>query len=216
MVDGEHQPVEVDRVLNAVLFTDIVGSTEVAAGVGDRRWGELLDRHDRLIRDALQRYRGRAVKSTGDGILATFDGPGRAIRCAQAITESVKQLGIEVRAGLHVGECDVRGDDLGGIAVHIASRIADLAAPGEVLVSRTVVDLVAGSTIGFEERDTHQLRGVPGSWPLFAATSDGSSGPVAITRGSCASRSRCDQLAARPARPTTAPPSARRGAHRRR
>ena len=169
---GEHHPVEVDRVLTAVLFTDIVGSTGVAAGLGDRRWGELLDRHDQLVHDALQSFRGRAVKSTGDGVLATFDGPGRAIKCAWAISDSVKRLGIEVRAGLHVGECDVRGEDLSGIAVHIASRIADLAAPGEVLVSRTVVDLVAGSSFGFEERNTHQLRGVPGSWPLFAATSD--------------------------------------------
>ena len=169
---GEHQPVEIDRVLNAVLFTDIVGSTEIAARLGDHRWGELLDRHDEVVRSACDRYRGRAVKSTGDGVLATFDGPGRAIKCAEAITESVRQLGIEVRTGLHVGECDVRGDDLAGIAVHTASRIADLAGPGEVLVSRTVVDLVAGSNISFEERDTHQLRGVPGSWPLFAATSD--------------------------------------------
>ena len=169
---GERHPVDVDRVLTAVLFTDIVGSTEMAADLGDRRWGELLDRHDQVIRDALLRFRGRAVKGTGDGVLATFDGPGRAIRCAEAITHSVKQFGIEVRAGLHVGECDVRGDDLAGIAVHIASRIADLAVSGEILVSRTVVDLAAGSSFSFEERDTHQLRGVPGSWPLFVATSN--------------------------------------------
>jgi class 3 adenylate cyclase len=169
---GELHPVEVDRVLTAVLFTDIVGSTEMAADLGDRRWGELLDRHDEVIRGALLRFRGRAVKGTGDGVLATFDGPGRAIRCAEAISHSVNHLGISVRAGLHVGECDVRGEDLGGIAVHIASRIADLAAPGEVLVSRTVVDLAVGSGFSFQERDTHQLRGVPGSWPLFAARSN--------------------------------------------
>ena len=162
----------VDRSLTAVLFTDIVGSTQLAAELGDRRWGEVLDQHDELVREALLRFRGRAVKHTGDGVLAGFDGPGRAIKCAEVIGESARQLDIEVRAGLHVGECDVRGDDLSGIVVHVASRIADLAAPGEVLVSRTVVDLMAGSPFAFEERHTHQLRGVPGSWPLFAATSN--------------------------------------------
>lgn len=168
---GGLHPVEVDRVLTAVLFTDIVGSTEMAAELGDRRWREVLDTHDQLVGDALRRFRGRAVKGTGDGVLAAFDGPGRAIRCAEAICHAVMHLGFRVRAGLHVGECDIRGEDLGGIAVHIASRIADLAAPGEVLVSRTVVDLVAGSGFDFEERDSRELRGVPGSWPLFAARS---------------------------------------------
>ena len=159
---------ESDRVLATVLFTDIVTSTERSAQVGDRRWKDLLDQHDSLIRPELERHRGRLVKNTGDGILATFDGPARAIRCAQAIAASMKSLGIEVRAGLHTGEVELRGDDVTGIGVNIAARVMDAAGPGEVVVSSTVKDLVAGSGLRFADRSTHDLRGVPGEWRLFA------------------------------------------------
>jgi class 3 adenylate cyclase len=162
---------DTDRVLATVLLTDIVGSTERAASLGDRRWQELLSTHDALVRAEIERFRGRPVKSTGDGIMATFDGPGRAIRCATAIRESVRSLGIEVRAGLHTGEIELHGDDIGGIAVHIAQRVSCLAGSGEVLVSRTVTDLVAGSGIEFADRGEHELKGVPGMWRLFAVTS---------------------------------------------
>jgi class 3 adenylate cyclase len=157
-----------DRVLATVLFTDIVGSTEHAAQVGDRRWTELLATHDALLRAEVERFRGRMVKSTGDGVLATFDGPGRAIRCACAIRDSVRSFGIDTRAGLHTGEIELRGDDVAGVAVHIGARVSALAGPGEVLVSSTVKDLVAGSGIEFEDRGEHELKGVPGSWRLFA------------------------------------------------
>jgi class 3 adenylate cyclase len=159
---------ETDRVLATVLFTDIVTSTERSAQVGDRRWKDLLDQHDTLIRRELERHRGRLVKTTGDGILATFDGPARAIRCAQAIATSVKSLGIEVRAGLHTGEVELRGEDVTGIGVNIAARVVDAAGPAEVVVSSTVKDLVAGSGLRFADRGTHDLRGVPGEWRLFA------------------------------------------------
>jgi class 3 adenylate cyclase len=159
---------ESDRVLATVLFTDIVTSTERSAQVGDRRWKDLLDQHDTLIRPELERHRGRLVKNTGDGILATFDGPARAIRCAQAIAVSVKALGIEVRAGLHTGEVELRGEDVTGMGVNIAARVMDAAGPGEVVVSSTVKDLVAGSGLRFAERGTRDLRGVPGEWRLFA------------------------------------------------
>ena len=159
---------ESDRVLATVLFTDIVTSTERSAQVGDRRWKDLLDQHDTLIRRELERHRGRLVKNTGDGILATFDGPARAIRCAQAIATSVKSLGIEVRAGLHTGEVELRGEDVTGMGVNIAARVMDAAGPGEVVVSSTVKDLVAGSGLRFVDRGTHDLRGVPGEWRLFA------------------------------------------------
>jgi class 3 adenylate cyclase len=159
---------EIDRVLATVLFTDIVTSTERSAQVGDRRWRDLLDQHDTLIRRELERHRGRLVKNTGDGILATFDGPARAIRCAQAIAASVKSLGIEVRAGLHTGEVELRGEDVTGIGVNIAARVMDAAGPGEVVASSTVKDLVAGSGLRFADRGTHDLRGVPGEWRLFA------------------------------------------------
>ena len=159
---------ESDRVLATVLFTDIVTSTERSAQVGDRRWKDLLDQHDTLIRRELERHRGRLVKNTGDGILATFDGPARAIRCAQAIATSVKSLGIEVRAGLHTGEVELRGEDVTGMGVNIAARVMDAAGPGEVVVSSTVKDLVAGSGLRFADRGTHDLRGVPGEWRLFA------------------------------------------------
>ena len=165
---GERPPFEVDRVLTTVLFTDIVGSTEKAASLGDERWRALLDAHDRAVREELRRCRGREVKNTGDGFLASFDGPARAIRCAAAICSSTRALGVEVRAGMHTGECEARGDDLGGLAVHIAARVNALAAPSEVLVSSTVKDLVVGSGIEFLERGEHALRGVPGTWGLFA------------------------------------------------
>jgi class 3 adenylate cyclase len=165
---GARAPVEVDRVLSTVLFTDIVGSTEKAAALGDRRWRDLLDKHHALIRTDLARFRGREVKTTGDGILATFDGPARGVRCACAIAEEVKPLGIEVRAGLHTGECETMGDDVGGIAVHIGARVAALAGAGEVLVSSTVKDLVAGSGLRFGDRGSQSLKGVPGEWHIYA------------------------------------------------
>ena len=157
-----------NRVLATVLFTDIVGSTAHANKVGDRRWRELLNQYDDLVRRHLQRLRGRQVKATGDGTLATFDGPARAIECARGIVEGVRALGLEVRAGLHTGEVEPRGKDLAGVAVHIAARVSGLAGPGEVLVSRTVTDLVAGSGIEFVDRGEHELKGLPGTWKLFA------------------------------------------------
>jgi class 3 adenylate cyclase len=163
----------VDRLLLTVLFTDIVGSTERAREVGDRRWRELLDTHDRLARELVHREGGKLVKTTGDGILAIFDGPGRAIRCAAALREELRPAGLDIRAGLHTGEVERRGDDVGGIAVHIGARIMGAAAPGEVLVSRTVRDLVAGSGIALESRGTHALRGVGDDWPLFAVSGGG-------------------------------------------
>ena len=161
------RPVEVDRILATVVFTDIVDSTARAASLGDRRWRSLLDAHDRTIREQLRRFRGREINTTGDGFVASFDGPARAIRCSQAIAEAIGKLGVQVRVGLHTGECEVRGDDLGGLAVHIAARIGALAAPGEVLVSGTVKDLVVGSGIEFGDRGEHELKGVPGTWRLF-------------------------------------------------
>ena len=161
-------PVPVDRVLKTVLFTDIVDSTARAAAEGDRRWHDLLDRHDATIRRELDRYRGDEVKTTGDGFLAAFDGPGRAINCAQAIATRSHDLGLEVRAGVHSGECELRGDDLAGIAVHIGARVASLAGPGEVLVTSTVRDLVNGSGIDFVDRGRHALKGVPGEWRVLA------------------------------------------------
>lgn len=163
-------PVENDRVLATVLFIDIVGSTERAALLGDRRWRELLERYYAVVRGEVSRHRGREVKTVGDGVLATFDGPARAIRAAGAMVAGAAGIGLETRAGLHAGECEVMGDDIGGIAVHIGARVAALAGPGDVLVSSTVKDLVAGSGISFAERGVFQLRGVPGAWSLFAAT----------------------------------------------
>jgi class 3 adenylate cyclase len=167
---GVRPPPEPERVLTTVLFTDIAGSTERAASLGDEQWRLLLDRHDSLLRRQIDRARGQQIKLTGDGVLARFDGPARAIRCAQAMIEATRALGIEVRAGLHTGECELRGEDLAGLAVHIAARIGSLAGPGEVLVSGTVVDLVAGSAIEFEDRGEHELKGVPGRWRLLAVT----------------------------------------------
>ncbi len=164
-----HQPdVADDRVLATVLFTDIVGSTRMAAEIGDSNWRALLDAHDAVVRSQLARFRGREVNTSGDGFLATFDGPQRAIRCAMAIRDAVQPLGIEVRAGLHTGECELRGDDIGGIAVHIGARVSALAGANDVLVSSTLRDLVIGSGLEFDDRGIHELKGVPGEWHLFA------------------------------------------------
>jgi class 3 adenylate cyclase len=152
-----------------VLFTDIVGSTEQASQLGDRRWRELLDAHDEAIRREFTRYRGQEINTTGDGFVACFDGPARAIRCAQAIAGDAPGIGLDIRAGLHTGECELRGDDLAGIAVHVGARVAALADAGEVLVTSTVRDLVAGSGIEFTDRGRHALKGVPGEWQVLAA-----------------------------------------------
>jgi len=157
-----------DRVLTTVLFTDIVGSTEKAAELGDRRWRELLASHNELVRTQLSRLRGTLVDIAGDGVMATFDGPARAVLCANTIVASVASLGLELRAGVHTGEVELIGRGIGGIGVHIGARVAALAAPGEVLVSSTVKDLVAGSGLTFEDRGNYQLKGVPGDWRLYA------------------------------------------------
>jgi DNA-binding NarL/FixJ family response regulator len=163
-----------DRVLATVLFSDIVASTERAAEIGDRRWRDLLDRHDALVRDVLARHGGREVKTTGDGFLALFDAPARAIRCAAAIRDGLRAQGVEVRIGLHAGEVEVRGPDIGGIAVHIGSRVLQEAGPGDVVVSSTVRDLVSGADITFADRGEHALKGVPDRWRLYAVTDPGS------------------------------------------
>ncbi|MEA3099779.1 adenylate/guanylate cyclase domain-containing protein, partial [Caballeronia mineralivorans] len=168
---GQHADVADDRVLATVLFTDIVDSTRRAAEMGDRDWHALLDAHDAIVRSQLTRFRGREVNTSGDGFLAMFDGPQRAIRCAMAIRDAVQALGIEVRAGLHTGECEVRGDDIGGIAVHIGARVSALAGPNDVLVSSTLRDLVIGSGIEFEDRGAQELKGVPGEWRIVAVAS---------------------------------------------
>ena len=165
---GVRPGAEPQRVLATVLFTDIVGSTEMAASLGDREWRNLLEAHFLGAEQALERYRGRLIKTTGDGLLATFDGPARAIRCATEILDSVKDIGIHIRAGLHTGEVELLGEDIGGIGVHIAARVAALAMSDEILASRTVKDLVAGSGIEFKDRGTHTLKGVPDEWQLFA------------------------------------------------
>ncbi len=162
-----HGP-EPDRVLVTVLFTDIVGATEHAAQLGDRRWRELITQHHALVRQRLERFRGREIDTAGDGFLAVFDGPARAVRAAGAIGDALRPLGVSIRAGVHTGECEMIGDKVGGIAVHIGARLAALAAPNEVLVSSTVKDLVAGSGLRFDDRGVHNLRGVPESWRLFA------------------------------------------------
>jgi class 3 adenylate cyclase len=159
---------EPDRVLATVMFTDLVDSTTRAAELGDRRWRDLVEEHDRLVRSRLEHYRGQEVKTLGDGFLATFDGPGRAIRCAADLRDGVRRLGLELRAGLHTGECEVAGHDIRGIAVNIGARVGATAGPGEVLVSQTVKDLVAGSGLDFEDRGEHELKGVPGSWRLYS------------------------------------------------
>ena len=168
---GHRTEREPDRMLATVMFTDIVDSTRRAAELGDRGWRQLIERHDELMRRELERHRGREVKTMGDGFLATFDGPARGIRCATSAREAVRDLGIEIRAGLHTGEVEVMGDDIGGIAVNIGARVGAAAGPGEVLVSRTVTDLVAGSGIDFSDRGVHSLKGVPGEWQLYAVAS---------------------------------------------
>jgi class 3 adenylate cyclase len=164
---------EPDTVLATVLFTDLVGSTALAAELGDRSWRDLLERHHSAVRSELARHRGREVDTAGDGFFATFDGPARAIRCACAVTQAVGELGLEVRAGLHTGECELLGEKVAGIAVSIGARVAARAGPGEVLVSNTVKDLVAGSGIGFADRGVAELKGVPGEWRLWAVEGDG-------------------------------------------
>jgi class 3 adenylate cyclase len=165
---GARQTRATDRVLATVMFTDIVASTERAADLGDRKWRDLLDAHDRTVRRQVERFRGREVNTAGDGFLVTFDGPGRAIECACAICDAVRALGIEVRAGVHTGEVEVRGADVAGLAVHIGARVVAAAGPSEVLVSGAVPPLVVGSGIAFAERGEHELTGVPGTWKLFA------------------------------------------------
>ena len=168
---GTHMVAEdEDRVLATVLFTDIVDSTSRAASMGDRNWRALLDAHDAVVRAQIARFRGREVSTAGDSFFATFDGPQRAIRCAVHIREALRALDIEVRAGLHTGECEVRGDDVAGLAVHIGARVSSLAGAGDILVSGTLRDLVVGSGLQFDDRGSHQLKGVPGEWRLFALT----------------------------------------------
>src|SRR4051794_1605419 len=166
---GGHRVREPERLLATVLFADIVGSTERVAAIGDNPWRELLNEFYIQVREVLEQYRGRQISTAGDGFLAAFDGPARAIRCANALGAAVRGLGVEVRCGIHTGECELIGTDLAGIAVHIGARVAALAAPGEVLVSRTVRDLVAGSGLAFEDRGSHRLKGVPDEWRLFRA-----------------------------------------------
>jgi len=164
---GARRAAEPSRALATVLFTDIVGSTERAATLGDERWRALLESHNELVRRQLTAFSGREVQTLGDGFLASFDGPGRAVRCACAITDEARGIGIKVRSGLHSGECEIRGGDLAGIAVHIGARIGAMAEPGEVLVSTTVKDLVVGSGLTFEDRGTHVLKGIPDPWRVF-------------------------------------------------
>ena len=168
MLTGARPPPTPERVLATVVFTDIVGSTELAAELGDAEWRRVLETHRRAVRTEIEQFRGREVNTTGDGFLVIFDGPARAIRFARAVTELVDRAAIELRSGLHAGECELLGDDVGGIAVHIAARICGLSRPGETLVSRTVKDLAAGSGIGFDSRGSHRLRGIPDEWELFA------------------------------------------------
>jgi len=173
---GTREPTEPERVLATVLFTDIVGSTERAVELGDRRWRDLVEDHHALVRSELARFRGREIDTAGDGFFASFDGPARAVRCACAITKGVKPLGLEVRAGLHTGECELIGDKVGGIAVHTCARVASLAQPGEVLATRTVKDLVAGAGIEFVDRGVARLKGILDEWQLFAVSGTGGPG----------------------------------------
>jgi len=167
-VTGSRRGRRPDTAIATMMVTDIVGSTQTMAGLGQERWRDLLDRHDAAVRRQLERFGGREIKTTGDGFLATFDGPARAVTCAQAVGDAAGQLGLGVRAGVHTGEVELRGNDIAGMAVHIAARVAALAGPGEVLVTRTVIDLIVGSGIEFADRGEHELKGVPGSWHLYA------------------------------------------------
>jgi class 3 adenylate cyclase len=166
LTGARHGP-EPDRILATAMFTDIVGSTEQAVELGDHQWRDLLEHHHSIVRSELQRSRGQEVDTAGDGFFATFDGPARAIRCGCAIQDAVTKLGLTIRAGLHTGECEVMGDKVSGIAVHIGARVMAKAGPGEVLVSSTVKDLVAGSGLHFNDRGVHALKGIPGEWRLF-------------------------------------------------
>jgi class 3 adenylate cyclase len=168
--ERESSAADLERILATVMFTDIVDSTRSAAEMGDQQWRRLLDSHDRIAKQSVEKHRGNLIKTTGDGILATFDGPGRAVRCALALESAGKQIGLPLRAGLHTGEIELRGRDVGGIAVHAAARVMAHCAPGEVLVSRVVTDLVAGAGLKFAERGSHELKGLPGRWDLFAAS----------------------------------------------
>jgi class 3 adenylate cyclase len=180
LVAGRHAPRNGERVLATVLFTDIVGSTTLATQLGDERWRVLLDRHEDVLRDYVDASGGRLIKLMGDGSLSTFDGPARAIRCAQGFRDAARSLPLEIRAGLHIGECELVGEDVAGLAVHIGARVSAAAGAGEILVSRTVHDLVAGSGIRFRDRGAHELKGIPGRWELFSL-SDGSTEPVAVS-----------------------------------
>jgi len=166
---GVREPAAPDRMLATVLFTDIVGSTDRARELGDRRWRDLLERHNEIVRRDLERFRGVEIDTAGDGFFATFDGPARAIRCARSIVDNVRGVGLDVRSGLHTGECELSAGSVRGIAVHTGARVASIAAPGEVLVSSTVKDLVAGSGVEFTDRGLHELKGIPGEWRLYAA-----------------------------------------------
>jgi class 3 adenylate cyclase len=166
--DQKRIPVKANRVLATVLFTDIVDSTNLASNLGDQKWKDILDQHDRISKTQIKQHRGNFVKSTGDGLLATFDGPGRAIHCAKSISKRLEGLGIKIRSGLHTGEVEMRGKDIGGISVNIASRIESVANSGDILVSRTVTDLVAGSGINFESSGSYELKGIPGTVELFS------------------------------------------------
>jgi class 3 adenylate cyclase len=168
-VTGTRSGGDVERTLATLLFTDIVGSTTRAAEIGDRAWRDLLEQHNRIVRTELERFKGREISSSGDGFFATLDGPGPAIRCGRAIIDSASRLNLGIRAGVHTGEVEVHGSDFRGLGVHIAARVAALAGEGEVLVSQTVKDLLAGSSFAFEHRGAHELKGVPGTWRLFAA-----------------------------------------------
>jgi class 3 adenylate cyclase len=168
--DSSATAARADRVLAAVLFTDVVGSTATVAEIGDLRWHHLVDTHDRVSARIVGEHRGRPVRLTGDGVLATFDAPGRAVACALALEVELRSVGLQIRAGIHAGEIELRGADVGGIAVHMAARMMSLAQAGEVVVSRTVRNLTAGSRLAFEPRDVHVLKGIPDSWELYACT----------------------------------------------
>jgi class 3 adenylate cyclase len=168
-ITGERPAESAERVLATVMFIDIVGSTDRAVELGDAAWRGVLQNYYAIVRRTLARFRGREANVAGDGFLATFDGPARAVRCALELVKEVRQLGIEIRAGVHIGECEVMGDDVGGVAVHAGARIMAEARPGEVLASSTIKDLVAGSGLSFIDRGEHALKGVPGQWRLFTA-----------------------------------------------